>query len=356
MPTFTDVYLRNLALPTKGQITLVDESSPLRLRVSQGGSKTFFVTLDGSGTRHVIGRYGEVSLKDAREAARKLRAEKTLGRIIPAAVDLTRAREEYLKQADIRQSTREYYERNLNRLKGSKLSDITPRDITRILGTLSASSRLQCLRTYTAFFNWCLSQHYLDRSPCERMEGGKSRRRERVLSTWELQAIWEATSDPSNYHSIIRLLIVTGQRKTEWAHCQHSWIDDYGVRIPGAIAKNHNGHHFPLGSLSRSLIPKKKGLLFPSEEGTPYSAWSKSKIELDSALNIEPWQLRDLRRTYRTLHASIGTTREIAERLVNHISEQGELEKVYDRFDYAEPMQQAQTRFEAHLSKLLKLG
>jgi len=72
-------------------------------------------------------------------------------------------------------------------------------------------------------------------------------------------------------------------------------------------------------------------------------------------LDIAPWQLRDLRRTYRTIQASIGTTREISERLINHVSEQGELEKIYDQFDYAEPMEKAQRNYEAHLKQLLQI-
>src|ERR1043166_5825814 len=93
---FTDLAVRNLPIPETGQVTYSDEGSPLKIRVSQGGTKTFFVTLDGTGTRHVIGRYGEVTLADARIASRRLRAERTLGRIIPTAKSLAEARKEYL--------------------------------------------------------------------------------------------------------------------------------------------------------------------------------------------------------------------------------------------------------------------
>ncbi len=55
MPKITDAYLRNLPLPPQGQITYDDDGSPLKVRVSQGGAKTFIVML-GSGRRHTIGR------------------------------------------------------------------------------------------------------------------------------------------------------------------------------------------------------------------------------------------------------------------------------------------------------------
>src|SRR5215471_9366206 len=352
MPRLTDLTIRNLPVPSSGQVTHDDEGSPLKVRISQGGSKTFLVML-GSGRRHTIGRFGEVTLADAREAARRLRAERTLGRILPTAKSLDEARTEYLAEIEVRQSTRDYYTRNLNRLTHAKIGDVTPYDITAILGTLGKSSRLQCLRSYTPFFNWCISKHYLDKSPCERMEGGKSKRRTRVLTPDELRAIWMATATPSNYHSIVRLCLVTGQRKTEWAHCRDTWLSYYGVLFPPEICKNNNGHHFPLGPLARTLIPDRKGLLFPSEDNTVFSGWSKSKRALDAVAQIAPWQLRDLRRTYRTIQASIGTAKEIAERLINHISEQGELEKIYDQFDYAQPMQEAQLHYETKLAELL---
>src|SRR5690348_5496452 len=96
MPKFTDLMLRNLPIPDKGQITHNDDGSSLKVRVSQGGAKTFFVTLDGTGTRHTIGRYPDVSLADARTAAKRLRAEKTLGRVFQAPKSLAEARTEYL--------------------------------------------------------------------------------------------------------------------------------------------------------------------------------------------------------------------------------------------------------------------
>jgi integrase len=294
-----------------------------------------------------------VTLSQARDAARRLRAERTLGRILPTSVALQKAVEEYLGEIDVRHNTYVYYERNLNRLQGTNLGDVTARDITAILSARKPASRLQCLRTYSAFFNWCIAKHYLDKSPCERMEGGKNKRRTRVLTPDELRVIWTATATPSSYNSIVRLCLVTGQRKTEWAHCRDTWLSYYGVLFPPEVCKNKLHHHFPLGPFAKSLLPSRRGLLFPSDDDTVFSGWSKPKRRLNKSLEIAPWQLRDLRRTYRTIHASIGTSKETAERLVNHISEQGELERIYDQFDYAEPMKKAQLHYETKLAELL---
>src|SRR5262249_56317473 len=113
MPKLTDISLRNLPVPECGQITYNDDGSPLKIRVSQGGAKTFFVLLDGTGRRHTIGRFGEVTLSDAREAARRLRAERTLGRIRPTSVKLQKAIDEYLADIRVSPNTYAYYNRTL---------------------------------------------------------------------------------------------------------------------------------------------------------------------------------------------------------------------------------------------------
>ena len=49
------------------------------IRLSQGGSKTFIVMI-GSGKRFTIGRYPAVSLAEARTEAKRILAEKQLGK------------------------------------------------------------------------------------------------------------------------------------------------------------------------------------------------------------------------------------------------------------------------------------
>jgi integrase len=53
--------VKTAASPDKGRITLWDDDSPLGLRITSTGTKTFVVML-GSGRRHTIGRYGDVTL------------------------------------------------------------------------------------------------------------------------------------------------------------------------------------------------------------------------------------------------------------------------------------------------------
>lgn len=260
MPKFSDLSLRNLPVPEKGQITYHDEGSPLAVRVSQGGRKTFIVFIDGK--RHTIGPFslGIITLAEARDAARRLKAERYLGRIIPAAVGVAQARQEYLAQITVRDNTRRYYTRVLDGLTQTKLSEISPRDIHRILDPLTPTSCNQALASLRAFFRWCQRRHYIEKNPCELVVARKTQSRSRVLSDDEIARIWKACSQrgedgapsdevevarqvsypkgkmleqsqpvlspslPTNFARIVQLLILTGMRRNEAASIQKSWL------------------------------------------------------------------------------------------------------------------------------------
>ena len=367
MPKLTDIALRNLPIPKSGQITYDDEGSPLRIRVSQGGSKTFLVIL-GSGRRHTIGRFGEVTLSQAREAARRLRAERTLGRILPASKSLPEAIEEYLGDIRVRANTLVYYKRNLVRLPGTKLHALTPRDIHRILDELGDSSRLQALRTYTAFFKWCIRRHYLDKSPGALMTGPKAGKRARILSDEELRAIWQACSDETNdlapqFRAIVQLLILTGQRRGEIAALHNAYYshNQQTITLPAKLTKNKRGHTFPLCSQAISLIDNFRGTerLWFSVRGKQgevrlFSAWSKNKRLLDRLSNCAGWTLHDLRRSYRSTLGRLGVRPDIAERMVNHISARTDMEEVYDQYTYLPELQAAAEAYGAHFAEIIR--
>ena len=65
------------------------------------------------------------------------------------------------------------------------------------------------------------------------------------------------------------------------------------------------------------------------------------------------WTRHDLRRTFSTIHARIGTAIDIQEALLNHKSgSRSSIQRVYDRYDRLEPMRAAMRHYEEHLTKL----
>ena len=78
--TLTDLAVKNLAVPERGQSTYLDRMIPgFGVRVSQGGTKTFTLVYGPHRKRISLGRYPIVSLANARKKAQDILAAKQLG-------------------------------------------------------------------------------------------------------------------------------------------------------------------------------------------------------------------------------------------------------------------------------------
>ena len=328
-------------------VTLWDDTlKGFGLRVGKQ-AKTFIVLID-SGRRHKIDRYPLISLQEARQEARRILAEKTLGRIKPLHTAYEDAKDAYLKECarkNKRSTYRGYAWRFDNHFKfGRKpVADISARDIQNILGKLDDTpmEKRYAFVVARTFFNWCVSQHLIDTSPMARLTVpplGKSR--ERVLTDAEFKAIWDACTDDA-FGKTVKLLMLTGQRRGEIAHLS---LDGDLATIPSQFTKNHRTHTFPVGEMGRVLLGG----------DLTYGGWGKAKARLDQQAGVTGWTLHDLRRTNATIHAQLGTPPHIIEAILNHKS--GIISGVaatYNRFQYLDEMRAAINKFETHLAKVL---
>jgi integrase len=83
---------------------------------------------------------------------------------------------------------------------------------------------------------------------------GKPTSRARVLSNDELKAIWAATREQSSFSTIVRLLILCGQRPQEIAALHSDYITEGTINLPGWLCKNGRDHSFPMGPLAANLL------------------------------------------------------------------------------------------------------
>ena len=129
--SLTDPLIRSIQPPERGQITVIDGSlKNFGIRVSQGGSKSWVVML-GKGRRQT---FGHLSLADARAEAKRILAEKTLGRIKPQRAAFEDCVREYLKECvhRVKPGTLKLYTYHLTRdfpFGRQAIADITPRQI-----------------------------------------------------------------------------------------------------------------------------------------------------------------------------------------------------------------------------------
>ncbi len=386
--TLTEVGIRALKSPTRGTITLWDGAQKhFGLRISQGGAKSFIV-LFGSGRRHRIGRYPTISLADARAEARRLLAEHTLGRHRPGAVRFDEALVEYfvdlgqrIQLGVNRARTLADYKRLINRyfkFRRTLLSEITHEAITRRLPKAPAE-RSHALAAIKIFFSWVQKppRRYLPHNPCEGMTTARRPSRKRKLTDPELATILKAALEGNDFISwIIALLVCTGQRRGEITALQWSWINshDRTITLPDSITKNKSEHTFPFGDLAAGVIAsaargERSNHLFPASRAhvngkptTIFNGFQTAKPEFDERCGVFNWTLHDVRRTYATGLAELGTPPHIIERLLNHkfgsISNRADaivsaVAEVYNRATYMPEMRNAVAKWETHLNSLL---
>ena len=233
----SEAGLRSLKPPSNGQTDFWDSSfkaGAFAVRVSQGGSKTFLIKQQNR--RITIGRYPTITLAQARDQARTIFAEFTLGRIRPQSITYPQAVDLFLaeKRKSRRPRTADDYQWLLSRVpfKG-QLSELTHQELQRRLARVTAEGTYNhVLVVLRVFFNWSIKRRYIEHNPTLGLAGHARATRSRVLSNTELQCIWRACEQriafddqvcggfqttmpdivklPRAFATIVKLLVLTG--------------------------------------------------------------------------------------------------------------------------------------------------
>lgn len=347
--------------------TYYDQTTPaFGLRVGKN-RKTWLIIRGRERLRSNIGQYPALSLAEARKEARRLLIEPLVkgDRMTFDAAYETFKDAIKGKKPRTQHDYKRVLEKHLKPKLGSKrLSRIEYEHIAEATDDLPTAEKRNTLAVARTFFRWCVRppRRYIKHSPLEGVELPKVGKRKRTLNDDEFKTVWfSAERIGYPFGTVCQLLAATGQRRIEIANLRRPWINekDRTITLPEWLTKNSKEHTFPYGDLVAEIletIPRRNDtdLLFPSHVSTerPISGWSKYKIGL--ADGVPGWTLHDLRRTYRSRHGQIGTSSEIAERLINHAGAvQTDVEAIYDRWHYLPQMRNAVANFEAHLSNLL---
>jgi integrase len=198
---------------------------------------------------------------------------------------------------------------------------------------------IQATSVGKTFFKWCIRRHYLTISPLQSAELPRPKKRKRVLTDEELKAVWNAATEFGGiYGALIKLIILTGLRRTECAALEISWVQPDRVTLPETITKNGKEFCFPIGPTTHLILESLKTnwhLLLPTYPSgpLPFNTFAVTKKEFDKLLTIAPYTLHDLRRTYRTNLSRLRIPRDICERLINHRSARTDLDEIYDQYD-----------------------
>jgi len=370
MPTvnLTDMKIRSLK-PGPERVTYFD--SNLRgfgVRVAPSGTKTYTLVYGPARKRASLGRVGIVSLADARREAKKILAEYTLGKARPLAVTYQIALEEFLEDSERTnkpRTTNEYRRLLSNHFKFGKtpIAEISKQDIKQRLNRLNKtkSEKHHAFVAIRRFMRWAVGNQYLSHSPVEGIKVATLKPRERVLSAEEVKSVlYRALEQKTLFDCIVALLVLTGQRRGEIASLEWDWIENGQITLPET--KNGRLHTFPLSDKAQEIIEgiprSSEAFVFPSrtshmggKPSTVFNGWSKSKASFDSDLKgVAPYTLHDLRRTFSSNLAMLGTPIHVTEKLLNHVSgTHSGVQGIYNRYSYMDEMRDALQKYEVWL-------
>ena len=198
-----------------------------------------------------------------------------------------------------------------------------------------------------------MKRGYIDTSPTDRM-GAPQRlpSRDRVLTPAELVAIWNAAPD-SDYGRIVKLCILSGQRRHQWAAACCEYLTADTITWPGELMKAGRAHTLPLTPRIHTLLPERIGYLFPTSGNGPFASWMRNRSRLKIASAVENFRLHDFRRTWATVCAEeLQVQPHIIEAVLAHASGTA-VARVYNRAVYLQPMRNALLAFDAWFSAQL---
>jgi integrase len=381
----TSTGIRTLALPAgiDDRIYWDADLPGFGLRIRAGGSRTWIVQYDlGRKSRRMT--LGTTKLLDpgkARETAKDILAAVRLGKDPAGEKATARARvaetfemamlgflehqRQHIKPRSFVEVER-HMRINAKPLHGLELAKIDRRAIAaqlnRLANTAGNVTANRARAVWSAFFNWSAREGLIDSNPAAFTNRRAEASRERVLSDDELRTVWRALPD-GDYGDIIRLLILTGQRREEIGALRWSEIDlERGIiTLPAARTKNSREHIVPMSVTVRAILearPRFRGrdLVFGRGDGG-FSGYSKCKERLDEKTGITDWLVHDLRRTVATRMAGepLSIQPHIIEAVINHISgHKGGVHGIYNRATYLPEKRQALDRWADHLTAIVE--
>ncbi len=362
-------------LPGKRQVVFDEATTGLALIVSPKGKKTFSIVARDPSGKQIWKSLGEVrkfDLPEARALARVgvQRIKDGLQPFPPAEPEEAAAVPETFKEVAARFITRWVdkggrkqdgvplrskgeIERQLKTYVYPKWQDKPFLSIRRGLvtelmddlvdnrGAVQADRVLATLSKLFAWYRQYDEQFVSPIIPEMRRSGSYTdRARRRTLSDDEVKALWAGCATLGTYGALVRVGLLTGQRRAKLTAMRWEDIDADGEwTMPTEAREKNNPGRLRLPASALAIIRaqpviKDNPYVFSGRGKKAYNSLSAGKRDVDKAVQIDPWVFHDLRRTAKSLMARAGVRPDISERVLGHVI--GGVEGVYDRHGYAD--------------------
>jgi integrase len=368
----TEMGVRALK-PTPGkQIDYFDDPAKggvpgLFLRVSYGGTKAWRVVWyqRGKPRTHQLKRFPIFSLANARAAAKSFLQDPEAALREEAQEDFKTIWESFLKRHVEAQGlrSRNQIERTMKLhvlpVWGKmRFTDIRRGDVSRLLdkieersGSRQADAVLATIRKICIWYQARNENYISPVVPGMQRSSPAEHRRKRFLADVELRALWTASAGIETYGALIRVAVLTAQRRDKLSTMKWTDISDGVWTIATEPREKGNPGQIALTAMALDIIhaqPKifESPFVFPSSQGRgPFNSFSQRFEELYAGMkklqpDMQPFVLHDLRRTARSLMSRAGVRPDVAERCLGHTVGNA-VEQTYDRHNYFAEMTQA---------------
>ena len=409
---FSDSFLKNLK-PKGNRLEIGDtECKGLIVRLNKNGSKSFYTIfrvvgdggigargrpLRGKQQRILLGHYPEVSIDDARAETLLIRGKAFKGidprqELRESVLKQSRNTmqivaeefiEKYAKEHTVgwRNAERAYQHYVVPQLGKRPIDKISRSDIHKLLDGIVADGKVgtarEVKRHLCTLYNWAINREICTNNPAQNLTRKDLKPNEnagRALKDDEIKAMWQITGELGYpFGPLFRLLLLTGQRKSEWANARIEELDmtEGFLEVPRTRYKGRRDHIVPFSDTVKSLLgdlpewTHKNYYLFSSRGGrVPVSGFSQAKGRMDSRMiealckmhdkkttTLTPYRIHDLRVTCETRLANLGFNQEIRDRVLGHAAPG--LQKTYNKYDYTAEKREALQAYAKHIMEIV---
>lgn len=332
------------------------------LRITANGVKSFILEtrINGRVKRITLGKYGNITVEEARKQAKTLLGSVAKGDDLIAekktqkvnAMTLKQVLNDYFKaRKDLKPRTLNDYDCVLHEV----VPDWLDKPITKITremiakrhtqhGTTNSKARANnAMRVLRALFNFAMYEYQTgDGQPIIvvnpvkylshtrgwfRVDRKQTVIKPHQLADWYKGVMQLVEGEPYRnallWHDYFLLLLFTGMRKTEAGSLRWDDIDLKSKTITLQDTKNREVHTLPMSDfiyelLERRSRQKTSEYIFPADSKTGYIYEPKKAVLKVVELSGVQFTLHDLRRTFATIAESLDLPAYALKRLLNH--------------------------------------
>ena len=242
------------------------------------------------------------------------------------------------------------------------LADVAQRitAITKNSGSVTASRARAAL---SAMYRWAMGMELVPANPVVgSIKPKDSTPRERVLEDAELAAAWRACEGNDDFGRIVRLLILTGCRRSEIGGLRWDEIkfDKRVLVLPAERVKNAHTLTLPLSDAALAIIrsvPRVLGRahVFGGYKDKGFMNWPAGAALGEQLGGKVTWRIHDLRRTVATKMAEdLKVWPHVVEAVLNHYGgSRAGVAGVYNKAGYAAEMRDALDKWADHVEAIV---